>query len=276
MRGTNVNRVIDGRIYIDNNQGVTAGMEIFRNYDHAFARALSGSRTKRRIAVAACVETSPKSIAITFTDESGIAVTVSRNGDFEPARDPTKMLSVLRDELARSGDTIFTVVQKRAKSDTNQLQAALCGCAKGEEGVSDEKSEENSLTYFIPISVIAALRREGLDALLTERQKLVPERRPAVENRAAKFPCEHLDPAENVTNRLAEQFYRDHGATSTDSQTELAADLTGATVMRSRYCLRRELGMCGEPAGQLFLVHGTVRLRVETDCKNCQMTLVML
>ena len=41
--------------------------------------------------------------------------------------------------------------------------------------------------------------------------------------------------------------------------------------MRSKYCIRHELGMCGnkEP---LFLVNNGRRYRLDFDCSSCEMT----
>ena len=46
--------------------------------------------------------------------------------------------------------------------------------------------------------------------------------------------------------------------------------------MRSRYCIRHELGMClkNNPSykGKLFLVNNNRKLILNFDCKNCEMT----
>lgn len=259
LHGSSVNRVSGGRIYLADSRQVEPGTEIFRNHDHRFVRGLENSRMRRRIAVEARVEASAEQIAVTFVDPTGIAVRTMREGNFEPARDPEKMFSTFRDELARSGDTIFEV---------------SCRFVGGRHDGS----------IFVPVSVVAALRREGLARLLAEREKLIPERRPALENPTEKFPSERADRTENVTNSLAERFYRDHGVTLFEPQSELADDLAASPVMTTKYCPRRELGMCrsgrdegSKPENQtLFLVHGATRLRLDTNCKNCLTTLVKI
>lgn len=86
-------------------------------------------------------------------------------------------------QLSRSGDTIFDVREVRSE-----------GCDR-----------------FVPVSLLAELRREGLERLRRARLD-----RPVVhailpEDRSAPYPSKILAAEENVTNRLAEEFYRDHG-----------------------------------------------------------------
>jgi len=49
----------------------------------------------------------------------------------------------------------------------------------------------------------------------------------------------------------------------------------GRLLMKSKYCVRYELGMCtksGSKAGPLFIVNNGRKLRLEFDCKNCEMS----
>lgn len=69
-----------------------------------------------------------------------------------------------------------------------------------------------------------------------------PVRRP--ENRQAVFPQTALTGADNVTNPLAERFYREHGVETVEAGYDLNDRFDGVRVMRMRYCLRREIGQC--------------------------------
>lgn len=272
LRGTNVNRVDGGRVYIAKSEGLKAGVEVFRNHDHIFARQLESSRMRRRITAHAVVETHHERVSVTVTDETGLAVCVARDGQFEPARDPQKMADVVRGEIARSGDTSFDIQRVTIVGDS----------------------------LFIPVSVLAQLRREALTALFDARIKLAPERYPAIEDHSAIAPRTHLGADENVTNHLAERFWRDHGVTQIDQSIEIRGAQAGDQLMRTRYCIRREIGQClrcggdsGEKngasseknpvsnekisaSGKLFLVRGGVRLALEFDCKNCEMTITKI
>ena len=96
--------------------------------------------------------------------------------------------------------------------------------------------------------------------------------------RLAVDPAECLSAEENVTNRLAEAFYRDHGVGRIERGLDLAASTAGRRVMRSAYCIRREIGECLKEhprlRGELWLERGGSRYRLEFDCDRCEMSLV--
>jgi putative protease len=272
LRGTNINRVEAGRIYPHDGKGIATGTKILRNYDHAFVRALDGSRMKRRIGATAQMTanptnptssanrttptspvnpTNPTTLTLTFTDETGLSASISHEGKFEEARDPAKMAATVREQLSKSGDTIFEVRHVEVPTDLP----------------------------FVPVSLLAQMRREGLAQLFEARENLVPERNPAPEDPAASFPRTHLTCAENVTNSLSERFWRDHGITEIDLALELKGAAIGDTVMRTRYCIRREIGQCLKEClkegtkmrEDLFLERGRDRWHLAFDCNKCEM-----
>lgn len=247
--GTNVNRVDGGRICPNRMEGIAPGAEICRNYDHGFARTLEGSRVKRKIDVRAEVAMSAEAVSIAFTDETGTAVSVSLTGQFDEAKDAGKMSGVLRDQFSKSGGTIFNVADIRVGGEVR----------------------------FVPSSALAGLRREGLQRLLEERSKLLPERRPATEDPSARFPRERVSAHENVVNRLSGMFYRDHGVPEIEPGLDLRPSMDGMEVMRTRYCIRREIGECLRERprlkGDLYLERGYTRYRLGFDCAACEMTL---
>ena len=95
---------------------------------------------------------------------------------------------------------------------------------------------------------------------------------------SARYPSECLTAEENVTNRLAEAFYRDHGVLRIERGLDLAPTTAGRTVLRSAYCIRREIGECLREnprlRGGLWLERGRHRYRLDFDCRRCEMSLV--
>ena len=66
------------------------------------------------------------------------------------------------------------------------------------------------------------------------------------------------------------------GAAACDPAYELAHP-SGAELMRTRYCLKYELGLCpvhqgARTTGPLFLVNNGRRLALGFDCSRCEMT----
>ena len=202
--GTNVNAAEGGRIVPRRMKGIVPGAEVFRNYDRAFTLRVERSRTRRVIPVTALAEVSAGELRLTYTDCEGIAASASRRVELGPAHDPEANAEALRRQAARSGDTIFSV-----------------------RGVEVRGAER-----FAPASLVAGLRREALGRLAEMRRARVPEHRILAEDPAARYPSECLTAEENVTNRLAEAFYRDHGVLRIERGLDLAPTTAGRTVLR--------------------------------------------
>ena len=80
----------------------------------------------------------------------------------------------------------------------------------------------------------------------------------------------------NVANYLSEDIYRACGAETIGQAYELSHE-EGAELMRSRYCIRYELGMCPKShgckaSGHLYLLNNGQRFALNFDCRNCEMT----
>ena len=248
--GTNINAVEGRRITPNRIEGITPGAELYRNYDRRFSLALERSRMRRVIPTRALVEAAADGVTLTCTDCEGVEATVRRDGPLERAKNPEANAATLRTQAAKSGDTIFAVREVEVRG--------------GE--------------WFVPASLAAELRREVLEELLRRRTERPLSHRILPENPEARYPSQRLGAEDNVTNRLAEAFYRDHGVREIESSLELASSLEGRTVMRSAYCIRREIGEClregSRLGGDLYLEHGGDRFRLMFDCAACEMALV--
>ncbi len=248
--GTNINGCEGGLIRPNSMEGITLGADVYRNFDARFNRLLERGRIRRTIAAMAMVEVGNGKMSIKFEDEEGVTATASRDMALEPAGNPERTNEVIRTQTAKSGDTIFAV---------------------GEVLVSNPEG------LFVPASVVAEVRREGLAQLLEKRLHQPREKQPFRENSAPRYPKSALSPQDNVTNRLAEAFYRDHGVEQIAAPLELSESFGGKCVMVSSYCIRREIGQClrENPTlrGDLFIEHGSHRYRLDFDCKRCEMRL---
>ncbi len=249
-RGTNVNRVEGRRVEPNRMEGIVRGVELFRNYDRKFNLQLERSRMRRTIPAEARVELSESLLRLTYRDCEGVEAVVERCGEFAAAENEERMLSTLESQLKRSGDTIFAV----------------------------ERVEVKGKVRFVPVSLLSEMRREGLERLLEARinRPMPHDIRP--ENPAPRYPKRTLSAEENVTNRLSEAFYRDHGVEQIERGLDLEPSTRGHRVMHCSYCLRREIGQClrKHPAlrGDLFLEHGNFRYRLRFDCERCEMSLI--
>ncbi len=250
VTGTNINAVEGRRITPNRMDGIVAGAAVYRNSDRLFNLRLERSRTRRVIPAAAVVEASAEGFTITYTDCEGVAASAGRTVPLDTAKNPGANASALRVQAMKSGDTIFTV----------------------------RDAEVRGAEWFVPASLAAEVRREAFAALDEARRNRPLEHRILPDDPAARYPSEELTAEENVTNRLAEAFYRDHGVVRIERGLDLAPTTAGHRVMRSAYCIRREIGEClrerPQLRGDLYLEHGAHRYRLEFDCAACEMSLI--
>ncbi len=247
--GTNLNAVEGDRIVPNKPTSVAPGAPLYRNYDHHFHKLLAADRTRRVIPARATVMATAEGVTLHLCDEEGVTVPLTRRQPLERAQNEAKNGDAIRRQVMRSGETIFRV-----------------------DAVTVEGSE-----WFVPASLMAEVRREGLEKLLTERLNR-PAQPLILTEGEAPYPLKTLTAEENVTNRLAAAFYRDHGVERIVEPLELAPTTIGARVMQSAYCLRREMGECLKEhprlKGDLYLETGGHRYRLEFDCKRCEMNLI--
>ena len=250
VTGTNVNAAEGRRIVPNRMEGIVVGAEVYRNSDRLFNLRLERSRTRRVIPATAVAEVSAEGFAMTYTDCEGVTASAARTVPLDRAKNPGANASALRVQAMKSGDTIFAV----------------------------RDAEVRGAEWFVPASLAAEVRREALSALDEVRRNRPLEHRILPENPAARYPSERLTAEENVTNRLAEAFYRDHGVREIERGLDLVPTTAGHRVMRSAYCIRREIGECLRERprlrGDLYLEHGAHRYRLEFDCAACEMSLI--
>ncbi len=247
--GTNINVATSEWIVPTRMDGATKGAVLYRNFDKAFNDLLERSRTRRTIDVEANVQITPTQITVSYCDIEKNSVSVTRSGNFEAAQNTEKMENVFNTQLSKSGDTIFKVVNVNIEGDI----------------------------LFAPSSLLADIRREALEELRKLRIAKVAPHKHFSENREARYPISALTAENNVTNHLAEEFYRDHGVESITKGWDISENLNGARVMQSSYCIRREIGEClkqgSKLRSELYIQRGVSRYRLEFDCKNCQMNI---
>lgn len=247
--GTNVNATDGRRITPNRIDGIVRGTEIYRNYNRLFSLAVERSRIRRTIAADIELRFLGDGIEATATDEQGITAHARIGCETAEAKNTAKMEEVARTQMSKSGDTPFEI-----------RNMEIVGGIR-----------------FAPSSAIAALRRELLERLRTERLANRKSGRIFRENTAAAYPEKSLTPQDNVTNRLAREFYVSHGVEHVAEGLDCRTTTAGERVMVSDYCIRREIGECLRERhtldGRLFLERGRKRYELNFDCASCRMSL---
>ena len=252
MQGTNVNKAEGKTVWPNKMEGIVPGLKIYRNYDHAFVKNLDRSKTRRTIGVSAEIAADAGKLTLRFTDDEGNKSEKSVEGTFDPAQNPLKAKETLRQQTAKTGDTVFRVENIEIKWDSPR---------------------------FIPSAILNGLRREALDELESIRRKNYRRENRRTADRSAPYPQSTLDYRANVTNRSAEKFYKNHGVSVIEPGFELQSDPVGKEVMRTRYCIRREMGQCLQEksctyGGPMQLENNYTIFELKFDCPRCEMSLI--
>ncbi len=251
--GFRLNRADGNRLFPASPQTIPAGTPLYRNRDKNFDDQITAAKTRRTLSVDMSLHLRlPDRVMLEMTDERGVSASVVATLDSPLQTAVTPQAAPRRKILDKLGATVY-----RAGRIVD-----LAG------------------DYFIPASALASLRRDCVEALERASRMTYSYGYRLPEKPDAALPQGSvLTVHDNVANRLAREFYSDHGASAIGSAVEIGGDNSQAPVMTTRYCLRRELGKClREPSGKewkgpLTLISGPVRLRADFDCQACRMNL---
>ena len=246
LGGSLVNGVKDGRVRADNLRGIENGTDIYRNLDKEFLRSIERGGGQRKFGVRFEFSDYAGGLLLKAVDERGAAAEVKLRGVKAAAQKPEQALETIKKQLSKLGESDFYL---------EALEIKL------------------SKPFFVPVSALNDLRREVLAAL--EKAAVAPEREEIkLTPNDYPYPEKTLDFTANVLNEKAIRFYKRHGVTEVGRAAEGGADLYGQPLMTTRFCLRRQLGLCkkGKEVEPLYLEDGEGRrFRVEFDCAACRM-----
>ena len=131
---------------------------------------------------------------------------------------------------------------------------------------------------LIPRSEMGSLRRNLIDAIDFANKVTYPLELRRKENKSLPYISTEIDFKDNVANSLAKQFYKDHGVTKIENAIEIskAPISSGTTLMTTRHCILRELGMCKKNKNSrisepLILSSGSNSYSLKFNCDKCEM-----
>ncbi|MCF8210593.1 MAG: U32 family peptidase [Rhodoferax sp.] len=233
------------------------GLEVNRNRDVDWVRALEKKSSDRRIGVWATLTETPRGIALQLTDEDGHSASAQTDLVLEAAKDPSSAVARLTEHLGKMGDTLFAVLDVQVHF---------------------------SQPWFVPASVLNPLRRAATDTLETARARAFErlERSRPVEP-PVPYPQDTLSYLANVYNQRAHTFYARHGVKLIDAAFESNQETGEVSLMITKHCVRFSLSLCPKQAKGVTGVQGTVKaeplqlingrekLTLRFDCKPCEM-----
>ncbi len=210
--------------------GVKPGMTLYRNISAAFEKSLASSPCRRMMRVNADVSVSGDSlvgyrICAKAVSEDGRRVCVNADAGNAPADNAGRMMAMISGQMGKStGDYVFVpdVAVETSDGSVPFMQAAFLN---GIRRSLAEKLDE----------------RPALSRPLSNRREPSAKADACVETTG--FPPESIDYKFNVANRLAREVYASYGAKNVAPAYEIGHQ-AGVELMRTKYCIRYELGLC--------------------------------
>ena len=227
-------------------EGLAPGVKLYRNLNTEFERKVEAGAPTREISVKLNLHLGDYSIEAEALSEDGRTVTLSVEAPPEIARDQDKMIQGVRTQLSKHSSVYSFYVEE-------------CTWEK---------------VSFMNSAFLNGIRRDIAERLDAMPVKALPLRKTDPDTTVCT-PKE-LSYKANIANSRDREIYAGRGAQSMELAYELS-HRPGAELMRSRYCVRYQCGLCpkqkpGTAAGPLYLVNNGKRLRLSFHCASCEMT----
>ncbi len=250
LEGFRVNRVEANWVFPLDMPQLAPKTPLYRNFDQVFDKLLAKPSAERRLSVKIEFLDNPFGFTLCMEDETGARIMLAEPFAKELAR--REQQDNIRTQLSKLGNTPF---------EASEVVVGL------------------SENWFVPSSLLADMRRRGVEKLLEVRRARYPREtvkrvRPS---EPIPFPERSLTYLGNVANGKARSFYQDHGVEQVDPAFELSPR-KDVPLMFTKHCLRYSMGWC--PTYQknkspykepYYLLYKDTCLRLQFDCKHCQM-----
>ncbi|MDO9153977.1 MAG: U32 family peptidase [Paludibacter sp.] len=251
LTGFRVNRVERKQIFPADMPRMDEGVFLYRNQDQAFEKILKGKTAERKIAIQIIFKETEIGFSIEMTDEEGISAIFEIVADKQLAQKPDTVIDNIRNQLSKLGNTIYEAANIDIQLDS---------------------------PWFFPASQLSEWRRLAIERLDTIRANTyVREKKRKAIN--ANYPTKQLTYLGNVTNKLADIFYREHGVNEIEPGFEVKA-AEGVPLMFTKHCIKYEMGWCPQEGHKptfnepLFLKNNDQRYELRFDCVKCEMQIV--
>jgi len=235
-------------------EGLFIGARIFRNINMAFEREMERNPCTRLIRASVFISFTRSGNGIWTAD----ATAISEDGRY--ASDSFEAGSQQAENYRRMVEMIHSQISKT----TGRYRFVI-----GEVTLPEELP-------FMSAASLNAIRRRLADILDSKPcgRKDILLRKPG--QNPEKLPQKDITYKQNISNRISEEVYRKAGADQIGKAYELSP-ARSAELMRTRYCIRHELGICprhhkAKDSGPLYLLNNGQRFALHFDCRNCEMT----
>ena len=238
------------------NGSLFTGAVIFRNINQAFEKEIERHVCQRSISAA---------VSLDFSSKDGIW-SVSATALSEDGRSVSEVFQA-GDQTANNFGRMMEMIQGQIGKSTGGYRFLIGDISAGQ-----------GLPFMTSASLNAIRRR--LAELLDSRpcgKKGILLRKPGKVTKP--FPQKDTVYQNNISNHLSKQLYLEAGASVDIAEAYELTHEPSAELMRTKYCIRYELGICPVHHGcrnikPLFLLNNGQRFALHFDCRNCEMTVV--
>lgn len=231
-------------------KGISSGAKIYRNINTAFEKELEKNSPERLIDVSLNISfAKTNTLTAKVLTEDGRSAELSFDAGMEKAKDETRMLSIIKNQIEKK---------------TNHYNFHL----------QDIKKAETTLP-FMSAAFLNNIRRNIADEL----DKIPCNKHPLANIKKKSNPQHNatsLNFTANISNQVAYDIYSRNGAEIKEKAYEIT-HREGIELMRMKYCIKYELGLCpvhqkSGLKGPLFLTNNGRRFKLDFDCRLCEMS----
>ena len=305
------------RITCRNVTGLYPGAKLYRNLSNAFEKELESNLPVRTIPVSVDISvivvpvtsTSPGteedrspslpkrlseptySLKINAASQDGRSVKLEREAGHNAAENPERMRGMFATQISKAtGIYSFTLRSLEVETPDGSLPflpASALNAIRRDLAAALDKMPYRA----IPLLVNQASSRTG-NAEYPVLEPDVLSQVQDIQETTSNGP--HLSYKANIANHIARKIYMSLGASRTDDAFEIS-HRPGTELMRTKYCIRHELGLCPvhretgrhqgkanfatgssklattTPSGHLYLINNGKRYHLSFDCANCEM-----
>lgn len=237
--GCLINKIEKDKIYPNIMPEVNIGDKVYRNKDFTYEKKLNNEKIQRKIRVD--ISISEDGILTAIDEDKNIVHLNTPIG--EPANNQTKINRIVEEQLKKTGDTDFIIINY-----TNRYNFS-----------------------FLPISKINELRRDLFKKLMFERLKNYKR---DIQNKInyTDFYKREEDYRANVYNKKAEIFYKNCNCRVIEPAFE-QKHKSSVELMRTKHCLKYALNICKSPKKLFLIDEKGKKYPLKFDCKNCEMVI---
>lgn len=256
-------------IFSHNVEGLKVGKTIFRNLDTAFEKELAG-KVSRLVQVDVELKFYTKNnedfYTASATREDGECCTISNKTNSEYAQNRDRLLEMLDNQISKTTDIYsFRLKKVDAPSQIPFLTSAQINEIR--RLLADVLIKKSIKKIELKTGTQKAIERE------IEAERGSKKGQPLLE----AIPwSSNFNYTKNVSNELSKKIYASLGVKYIEPAYELSPK-EGAELMRSKYCIRHELGICLKTCSErlrqekLFIANNGGISSLIFDCNKCEM-----